>query len=486
MGLCEPHVQTAVDTLNNPEILPLYGFFSNGPPNAALDVLATYPRNPLVVKHLPDVLRFSARKRAEMNSYWYPIAEYPHRIITKIGPDALPIVEAFCKSEQALYKRIQAGQEPKPTWWKQDSAEFIGGWCKEMEVTSKLVQCLYGEKPPERTIPTMCEIYFSNRDWGAWERQQIRDRIMGYGVNALDTLAQTVKVQATPLQANADTLLAAKQAELDDPANKKNKKKLQKDLDTLTDKKAQLDDLVGELEELAVVVRASESRELSASDVQALCRFYLKRPWGRQYDFVKGDSSYVRPLHDKQLIMVRDTLQRAGKAALPALRAFLQADAKTLADRIAELDKEHEYWMTQRARTRTLPVARVAVERKDTLKIHAELKDITDLIDCASRDRLSKDDIRLLCRIYTRRGWPAQNALISDLLKRQGATAAGVINDHIRIEKAALPALVADVEKYMYGGGKDRVIWVYDRAFALQTNVQQGIAGLEALVKTIR
>ena len=486
MDLCEPHIQTAVNTLNNPEILALYGFFSNGPPEAALQLLARYARNPLVVKHLGDMLRFAARKRGGMNSYWYSIVEYPHRIVVKIGPDALPIVEEFCKSEQALYKRIQAGQEPRPSWWKEDSVEFLDGWCKEMKVTAELVQYLYGEKPPERTVPAMCGIYLSNRSWGAWERQQIRDRIMDLGPKALPPLQKTVAAQAALLQANLDELIAAKKAELDDPANKRNKKRLQKDFDAIAEQKAQLDSQVGELEELASLVRVFNSPKLTAADVRTLCRFYMKRPWGKQYPFVHGESSYLRPLHEKQLVMTRDTLQRGGKAVLGALRAFLKEHEQVLAGAIAELDKQHEHWMQQRARQRTLPVARIAVERKDTLRIHAELKDLADTIECASRDRLSEDEIALLCRVYTRRRWATQNALIRDLLKRQGARAAGVIKEHVRRETAALPALVADVERHMYGGGKTRIIWLYDRAFALQTNVQQGIADLEMLVKTIR
>jgi len=486
IDLCEPHVQTAIDTLNNPEILALYGFFSNGPPNAALDVLATYARDPLVVKHLGDVLRFGARKRGGMNSYWYPIVEYPHRIVVNLGPDALPIVDEFCRSEQALYKRIQAGQTPQPTWWKDDSVEFLDTWCKEMKVTTELVQCLYGEKPIERTVPVMSRIYLSNRAWGAWERQQIRNRIMDLGVKALPTLQKTVAAQSAPVRAELAGQVAAKKAELADPANKRNKKRLQKELDALVEQKTEMDSRARELGELASLVRMSNSDRLSDADVTALCRFYIKRPWGKQYPFVHGESSYLRPLDGRQLVLVRDILQRGGKAILPALRAFLEEDKKVLADILVKLDKENEHWMQQRARQRTLPVARIALERKDTQRIHAELEDLVDMIACASKDKLSKDEIALLCRIHTRHGWRGQSALIRDLLKRQGARAVPVIREHIRSEKEALPALTADVEKYMYGGGKDRVMWLYDRAFTLRKNVRQGVKDLEGLAKTIR
>jgi len=485
LDLCGPHVQVAIDTLNNPEILTMYGFFSNGPPEAALMMIEQYPRNPLVMKHLPDILRFAARKRGGMNSYWYSIIEYPHRIIVKIGPDALPVLDAFCKSERALYKRIQAGKVDKPSWWKEDSVEFLEIWCKEMEVTAELVSCLYGTKPPDKAIPSMCEIYLSGRSWGAWERQQIRDRIMKLGVKATGTLLQAVKVQTSPLNARLDKQIAAKQAEVEDPANKKNRKRLKRALDAIQEQKAGLNKRVSELKELASLIELFDSPRPSAAGVRMCWAFYVKRPWGKQYPFVYGESSYLRALDEKQLVLIRNTLQRWGKAALPALRTCVEEDKAVLAKALAELDKQQTHWAQQRARQRTIPMARIAVERKDTVRIHAELKDLLDLIEYASKDRLSPEEIGVLCRIYTRRNWPGQKTLIRDLLKREGTRAAAVIREHISSEKKALPAVTAEVERYMYGGGKRRIMWLHARAFALQTSIRQGIAGLDSIFKAI-
>jgi len=485
LDLCEPHIQVAIDTLNNPEILPLYGFFSNGPPEAALIMLEEYSHNPLVMKHLTDILRFGARKRAGLNSYWYTMVEYPHRIIVKIGPKSLPVLDAFCKSEQALYQRIHSGQTPKPAWWKEDTLNAFETWRKDMAVTAELVSCLHGTKPPDKAVPSMCNMYLSPRPWGAWERQQIRNRIMKLGVKAIPTLLQAAKARKSPMDAKLDKLITAKLAEVDDPANKKNKRKLQRELDAILEQKTELDTRVGELKELTSLIKAFGAAGPSADDVPMFCRFYVKRPWGKQYSFVYGDSSYLRALDEQQLVQIRDTLQRWGKAALPTLRACVQADKQVLADALAENAKQRIHWAAQRARKRTVPLARVAVERKDTLRIHAELKDMLDLVECAAKDRLSPEEITALCRIYTRRNWPVQKKLIGTLLKREGTRAIGAIRDHINSEKKALPAVTAEVERHMYGGGKKRIMWVYARAFALQTNIRKGVGELETILKDI-
>jgi len=486
MDLCRPHVQVAIDTLNNPEILPLYGFFSNGPPEAALAIIAEYSDEPLVMKHLTDILRFCARKRGSMDSYWYAIVEYPHRIVVKLGPEALPVLEAFCKSERALYQRISSGKEPKPTWWKEDSAEFIEKWCRDMEITAELVSCLHGRKARDKAIGSMCEIYLSSRPFGAWERRQIRDRFTKLGVEAAGAMLKAITDLKAPLEAELGKRVVAKQAEIDDPANKKNKRSLLRQFEAITASKAELNTRVEELKELAAMVKAFAADKPSDGDVEMFARFYVKRPWGKQYPFVKGDTSYIRPLDEQQLGLVRDTLQRWGSAGLPGLRKCVEADKQVLAGALAENDKQRAYWTAQRPRKRTVPLARVAVERKDTIRIHAELGEMLILIQCAVKERLSSEEITALCGIYTRRNWPMQKKLIADLLKRQGSGAVAVIQAHIDSETQALPAVTAEVHRHMYGGGKKRIIWVYDRAFDLQTNMRRGVKELQSIIKDMK
>jgi len=481
LELCGPHVQTAIDTLNNPEVLMMYGFFSNHPPNGALHILERYADDPLVLEHLPDILRFAARKQSEVNSYWYPIVEYPHRIVVKIGPKALPIVEAFCKSEAALHQRIQAGKRERPGWWKEGTPAYLVAWRRDMETTAELVRCLHGTRPRDEAMGSLCDIYLSSRPFGAWERQQIRNHITERGADALPVLRRALESRRSSLRPAIDKQIAAKQAEVEAEKDRKIKKAIQKDIETLEWQRAELDRRVGELKELASLIEALAKDRPAAADVQTLCRFLVKRPWGSRYPFDKHNSFYMRPLYDKQLALARHAMQRWGKAALPALRACVEQNKQRLTDALVELDKEEEFWKPKNSRQSGVPLSRIAMEREDIRQISAELADLADLIDYASRERLSREQVGALCRIYTRRGWAAQNALIGDLLKRAGADAVPMIRDHIRAEKEALPGIVAEIERYLSDTVKRRTKWRYDRARTAEANLRKGIEGLEKI-----
>ena len=483
---CEPYIQTAVETLNNPEVLTMYGFFSNHAPNGSLQILEHYAADPQVLKSLPDVLRFAARKQSGVDSYWYPIVEYPHRIIVKIGPKALPVVEAFCKSEQAMYREIQGGQRKRPTWWKEGTPAYFAAWRRQMAETADLVRSLHQKKPSDKAIGSMCALYLSGRAFGAWERQQIRDRITELGVEVLPAVRRALATQETAVQTGLDKEIAAKQAEADAEKDRRKKGAIGKAIKVIESRKAAMKQRAGELTELASLVEICHKDRPSAADVQALCRFYVKRPWGNRYPFDQHNTSYMRPLYDRQLALARDTLQRWGKAALPALQAFVQEDKETLAKALAELDKEEVFWKPQWARKSMLPLSRIALEREDIRQISAELKDLADLIACASGGGLSAEQVGVLCRIATRRGWPGQNALAGDLLKRAGTGAAGVIRTHVLSETKALSDTVATVRVLMSDTVKTRVKWRYDRARAVETTLRQGVEELEGIAKTLQ
>ncbi len=486
LELCRPYLQTAIDTLNNPRVLNMYGFFSNTPPNAALRILERYAEDPFVPAHLTDVLRFAARKRGSMDSYWYPIIEYPHRIVVRIGPAALPKVKAFCESEAALYRRLQADEAARPSWWKEDTPEFFDTWRREMERTAEPVRCLQGERPPEDAIPSMCSIYLSSRAWGAWERQRIRDRITDLGVEAVPFLRQAFPPLVAPLRAGFDERIASRQAKAEGEKDRRRKRDIQKEIETVQAQRAALDERVAELEELAALIELFNVRRPSDADVRALCAFYVKRPWGNRYPFIKHDLSYMRPLYDRQLALARDTLTRWRGETLPTLRAFIEKDKQTLAGALTALDEEEKFWKPQWARKSKMPLARIAQEREDIKQIRSELGDLADLIECASQDRLSRERIAVLCRIFTRRGWPSQKALIRDLLKRAGAKAIPAIREHVHVEEEALPRIVAEVESHMSNTVKVRVKWRYDRARTREVNLRRGIQGLEDIARAIR
>jgi len=481
MDLCGPYVRTAIATLNNPEVLTLYGFFSQGPPNNSLRILLRYHDDPLVLKHLPDVLRFAARKREKFNHYWAPCVDYPHRIVIKLGPKALPIAADFCESERALYKRIEAGREEQPVWWKEDSVEFLDQWCKDMLVTAELVRCLHGRRPDRQAVASLCEIYLSNRPWGTWERQQIRDHLTRLGKKIVPALRKAVAAESSA-KAKMDKQVAAKRAELAAATHRHHKARRQAELDALLFAAARFD----ELAELASVIDALGAVEPSAAEVQTLCRFYVKRPWGREYLFTRSESSYVRAFDETQLALIRDRLQRWGESALPALKAFLEADSRDLAAAIAKLDEDRKYWEPQRARLRGLPLARISREREDTQSIRTELRDLAAVIEYGLADRLSAEQVGRLCRVYTHRGWPAQRRTIADVLRTACPRAAPTIRDHIKQAARELPELQAVIERAMPKVSSTPTRWRYERAVALRGNIRQGIEGLEGALKGTR
>jgi len=485
LDLCEPYLQTAIDTLNNPEVLNTYGFFSNVPPHGALLMLDRYARNPLVLKHLPDILRFSTRKQTSPHDFfWYPCVEYAHRIVMGIGPKALPVVDAFIKSEAAHFKQIEAGQVERPVWWKETTPEYFTNWRRQMEDTGQLVRALAGEKPPEEVIATMCKVYLANRGFGTWERQQIRDHVSDLGVDVVPVLRRTVAAQASSLRTEFDKQIAAKQAQAE--ADPKKKGALDREIKQVEAQKTNLDERAEELTELASRMEIFAKDQATQADVKALCRFYVKEAWGVGHAWeVESKACYIRGLYDKQLALTRDTLQRWGKPAVPTIRAFLEDDKPALAKALTELDEYEAHWKKQWSRAAMWPLNQIPMRREDLPGVRAELADLATLIDCAGRDDLSKEQIGTLCRIYTRRGWTSQMAVIEAMLKRNRAAAVPVIQEHLRSEKTALSAAEARIKGLMVNTVRQRVVLHYDRARTAEANLRQGIEGLQTIARTI-
>jgi hypothetical protein len=478
LDLCGPYVRTAIDTLNNPEAVTMYGFFSQAPGDMSMELLFAYHDDPLVLKHLADIVRFGVRRHGGLNKYWVTCTEHPHRIVIALGPKALPAVDEFFKAERELYKRIAAGQEEQPVWWKEDSVEHLESWCKDMQVTAEIVKCLYGLKPQDQAVKSLCDIYLSNRPWGAWERRQIRDHFTKLGVSVVPALRQVTAATGSPAKARLDKEVAAKRAEVDAAGTKgREKERRQKELDALLYDAQRYE----ELAELASVIESLNAEKPSADDVRTLCRFYVKRPMGMAYPFTNDDSDYVGEYDQTQLALIRDALQRWGGLALPALRAFLAEDAKALADSLAQLDKDKAYWSEQRARLRGGPLARIAVEREEIRKSRAELKDLADLIDWAGKDKLSGEQASELCRMYTRRAWPTQNKLIAELLAKAGRPAAAAIADHVKRETQALPDIHAVILKGMEDPSSRAKKWYYDQAVTAEKDITRGDKELEAI-----
>jgi len=478
LDLCGPYVQTAIDTLNNPAVTTLYGFFSQSPREKSMELLFAYCDDPLVLANLPTILAFDARRQSEFNKWAVMTVEYPHRIVIKLGPRALPVLDEFCRSERKHFENIQAGREEQPVWWKENSVSNLQNWVAQMQVTAEITRCLHGQKPTDQAVPSLCEIYLSNRPWGAWERRQMRDYFTTLGMGAVPHLRKAAAAVDGSPRAELDRQIAAKRREIEEPGqHRRQKEKREVELDVLLDDAKRYE----ELAELAALIEALGAMHPKVVDVKTLCRFYVKRPWGKQYPFMRNETSYLRPFDATQHALIRDTFIRWSRDALPGLRAFLEEDRSGLAAALKRLDEEQAYWDQQRARLRGGPLARIAFERKDLPRYRAELEDIVLLLECIATGTPAVEQLPRLCEVYTRRAWPRQNRIILALLEHAGEAAGPVIREHIEKERRFLPELAPAIDLGMVKPASPAKKEAYDRARALKANILRGIVDLDGV-----
>jgi len=481
---CEPYIQTTLDLMSSPKVLGLYGFFSNCPRDGAMGILDYYHDHPLVLKSLPVILEVSFRHGSDVkgpNDYTIRSTEYPHRIVLRLGPKTLPAVKKFLQEKRAKLKRIESGKEEAPQWWKAKQPSDFQPWFQQWARTERMVRCLYSEQPVAEKVPALCEIYLADRDWGEWERGMIRDAIIDLGAEAAPIVRGSTASALTPILEDLDKQIAAKQAQLD-AADKKSKRKLQRELDTLNEQKVIPQQRADELNELAMLIEHFAADEPSQKAVNELCTFYVKRPWGTAHPRQMGETSYIRPHFARPVGLVRDTLLRWGKPALPMIRRFQKEDEKTLSEALAYLTEQEEFWKTQWSRKAKQPLSRIAMERQDLPRVRAELNQIAQLIECSGRKNLTNEQIAGLCQTYTRCDWPAPRAAIRDILKAQ-PKAAAVVKQHIFAEKEALPGLDKKI-KGMFGSAVvPRVCISYNQLKSQAKNIRQGTAELESLMQ---
>jgi len=481
LDLCEPYMQTAIDTIHNPEVQIMYGFFSNHPEDASLKICERFHTHPLVMKNLPEIIRISFL-RGGCNVYWDVHKEYPHRIAYKLGPKALPVIEQFWDAQRKRFDRIAAGNEETPHWWKADLPGRFEANRKEWADTAEFIRCMYGLKPAEQAMAGICRHYLKDRWWAAWERARIWEKLVEMGPDALPLLAKSVAGEAKPILADIEKRIAAKQAAIEGEKDRNKKRGLQNQLKTLAEEKLLFEKRIAELGELASLIKHFNAAKPAAEDARALCAFYFRRPYGAQYPYVKeGDTSHLRPLHAAQDERVRDTLTRWGPAALPVIRRFLKEDRQTLAGLRKKLDEEEAFWKPQWSRKSSGPLARIANERLELVRMREQLRDLADVIELTSRKKLSDEQLATLCRIYTRRDWPAQKKPIREALERHKPRVAAVVRRHARGEQAVLAEADEHVDAVMGKTVSDPVRYNYDYYKHLAKTIRQGITELDKL-----
>jgi hypothetical protein len=470
--LCESYLGTAIDTLKNPEVMAMYGFFSNSGSEGALLIAERFAHDPLVLENLPAILRIGMLRGELGNHYWGVHRSAPRHIVATLGPRVFPVVESYLASERKLVARIEA-EEERPAWWKYATTERYEAWAAELKTVMELARCAQGEKPLADSIESITEIYIA-RDLTAWERARVRDTIVERGEDAVPLLRAALATHRAALETEWDARIAEKRIEADAERDRGEKRRLARELAELDAKKATAVEHAGELRELADILDAARRARPSGDSVKTLCRYFVSRP---------GRSDRYELDYGKQLALVRDTLQRWGGAALPAVRAFMAEDEEALAmvmDALAaretEIKKKHRH---------TGPLSELVRERECVLGIRDELRDLARLLDCSSRDRLGREDAAELCRMYTRRPWPGQKELIRGALVRSGKEVAPVILEHLRAEREALPDISAKIQALTWDTAKGaRIVIPYDRFRALDAGMRRGIAELEEVLRT--
>jgi len=468
---CEPYIQTAVDTILNPEVQIMYGFFSNHPEDAALHIFSRYVEHPLVLENLPAIMRISFR-RGGNNVFWDVHKEFPHRIAIQLGPKSLPIIEAFWRDMTARVTRIAAGEEDQPHWWQPTLQDRLDSDRAEWADTAGLIRCLHGDVSDADALAGMVAHCFKDRWWAAWERARIWDNLVERGPGAVPALKRLAK------ETHARAVAAIGTGGAEPGGDRKAQQKAEEK--AAADRKA-LDTRLAELEQLASLIENLHAKDPSARHVQALCAFYLRRPYGAWYPYIKeGDVSYMRPLHATQDAQVRDTLMHWGRAALPVIRRHLAEDREVLAGLQRKLDEEEAFWKPQWSRKSGGPLRRIANEREELVRMRDELRDLADLVDLTSReDKLDAAQLDTLCGIYTRYDWPVQRALVLAALKRQPASFSDAVGRHARDVEVVLAEAEKRVAELMGNTVNDLVKVNYNHAKGLAASIRSGLAELQ-------
>jgi len=429
---CEPYMQTAIDTINNPEVQIMYGFFSNHPEDAALHICSRFHEHPLVLENLPQIIRISFR-RGEPTVYWDVHREFPHRIAIQLGPKALPIIEQYWKETALRVKRIAAEQEEPPYWYQPKMAETLDENIAHWEDTAELIRCLNDMRSSDQAVAGMVAHCLQDRWWSVWERARVWDKLIDMGPDILPQLRNSLATAPRPLEERLDKQIADLRGKIEASEDRNEKRKLDREIQQRDQKKVELARKVEDLERLASLIESLHAKEPTAEHVRVLCGFCLRPPYREIYPYHKdGNLGYARPLHAMQDQQVRDKLVDWGPKALPTIRQCLAEADENLDAKLKKLDEEVAHWKTQWSRKASGPLKRIAGQRLALEQIRDELKDLAALIDLQSQQQFSGEQLATLCGIYTRNDWPAQRELIRRLLTHHAAQARPIVAQHAR------------------------------------------------------
>jgi len=184
-----------------------------------------------------------------------------------------------------------------------------------------------------------------------------------------------------------------------------------------------------ELEDVAELIRSLHGQKTAGQAVPLMCRIYLERDWS-----------------ETERQMIRDRLAALGPAVVPLVRQSL----KTLPDEARRrLDSRLTSWKRS-GKEKLRPLQREIKpleEHKERIgALAAELGDIATLVQLLALPEPSAAGVETLCRLYIRRDWAPQRAMIRDTLERWGPGTAPRIRKFITADRPYLDQRMANLD----------------------------------------
>ncbi len=454
LEIMQEAIPLCLDMVKSEKVWNLYGMGSHLMLRNAFTILGQFARDdPRVLENLNDILYVSERVPNRIdNWYFYHMNSGPRAIVLKLGLPALPVLERFLK-DLNIKDRAYSLRKPIPEEWWDEKRHGASHRMHDWLTTIELMRCLHGQIAEKDAVEILARIYIDRHYWDSSERMMILDFLLKSDPALIPLWRAAAVDEAKAVDKKLDelhkSLLAVGNTRIG------NGMPLKQEAVAL-----RLDDI----DIVAGIIQAGGAKPPTKEDVEALAAFVMRREW--------ADTGPAGPLWIGTKAFARDTLVRWGAAAEPHIAAYAKAQGPATQARINYLGERLRHWETQRYRYAVNHLARIPLEKLDTLDAPVKLEDIAHIIRCTNKVKLSDEDTARLCRILTRRNWPSQDAAILAALKK-GSQA--VILKHITDEEDALPSIIKKKNEFIAMTVRGRFRWQYERYKAIEANIRKGV-----------
>ncbi len=455
----------------------LYGMWAERPKVTAALLMNAYPDDPRVRKALPLLVRRYAVQGPD--SPYCGLRE----AMLQIGPDALPAIRAYVNAKDAHKQRVKNGREPGQIWPVLEIS--FDRRIRELTLLDQAIEFVSAATVEQ--VPAMVASYLSG-PWSQSERGRLRMTMLKLGPAASPAIRGAIESGKAAASKQIAAELADVETRLAEKFEKVFGRNIEAELRRVNEQRAQLDRVTGELVRLAETIEMLGVENPTADQVQSLCRLYREHiDWeDTVYEPAKPGwtPAPLTQLPRPDLRLIRAKLLSC--ATPEALLAFVSSDQP-------HRNARTRYWAAREQFFRDHPSVRFG-RGLDTVLVNLKFTrdDLTDayrqLGDIATLGRLkgklaAKAPTADLCRIYTRRDWPAGRDLIEAELRSRGRSVEAAVAKHIAAEAQYRKKVQAERETFYAYLGRSRFVWQHDRLKALGATIDDGVAGLAELVK---